>query len=373
MSLHRITTIAGLHRHLEAAMQLEHATIPPYLTALYSIRPGMNAEAFNIIRVVAVEEMLHLTLAGNLLNAVGGKPNLTAKGFVPDYPAFLPDGESDFKASLQPFSKAAIHSFLQIERPAKSAHHETLEVEPLAAGNVAVLERHRSRQGAATLARPVAAAGLRAATVDDNTEEHFFSIGEFYKAIEEGLDALHAEHGDALFCGDPRLQVTGEYYYSGGGELTPVTDLASAKAAIRLISEQGEGYEGEIFDHEGEISHYYRFEQLLLGRYYQRGDDYGKPTGGIVPVDWDAIFPIKTNCKLSDYPAGSDLCRMGEAFNREYATFLGLLTRAFQGEPEVLMQAVGDMFRLKDLIAQLMRQPLGSAGSRHAAPTFEMP
>ena len=32
-----------------------------------------------------------------------------------------------------------------------------------------------------------------------------------------------------------------EYYYSGGGELIAVTDLESARAAIRLISEQGEG------------------------------------------------------------------------------------------------------------------------------------
>jgi hypothetical protein len=231
----------------------------------------------------------------------------------------------------------------------------------------------RPRRGAATLVRPAAAAGLRAARVNDATEEHFFSIGEFYKAIEEGLDALHAEHGDALFCGDPRLQVTGEYYYSGGGALTPVTDLPSAKEAIRLISEQGEGYEGGIFDGEGEISHYYRFEQLLLGRYYRPGDDYGNPTGGVVPVDWDAIYPIKANCKLADCPAGSELYRVAEAFNGEYAAFLGLLTRGFRGEPEVLIQAVGDMFRLKDTITQLMRQPLAGLGSLHAAPTFQMP
>ncbi len=32
-------------RYLHAAMQLEHATIPPYLTALYSIHPGTNSDA----------------------------------------------------------------------------------------------------------------------------------------------------------------------------------------------------------------------------------------------------------------------------------------------------------------------------------------
>ena len=78
-------------------MQLEHATIPPYLTALYSIHPGTNADAAHVIRVVAVEEMLHLTLAANVLNAVGGTPDLTAPDFVPTYPAHLPDGEDDFE------------------------------------------------------------------------------------------------------------------------------------------------------------------------------------------------------------------------------------------------------------------------------------
>ena len=55
-------------------MELEHATIPPYLTALYSIHPTPTPTPPHILRVVAVEEMLHLTLVANVLNAVGGSP-----------------------------------------------------------------------------------------------------------------------------------------------------------------------------------------------------------------------------------------------------------------------------------------------------------
>ena len=121
MSLHRIADVAELRRHLEAAMQLEHATIPPYLTALYSIHPGTNTAAYHVIRAVVVEEMLHLTLAANLLNAVGGSPDLTPPGFMPVYPAYLPDGETDFQVDLQGFSRAAIQTFLKIERPARPA------------------------------------------------------------------------------------------------------------------------------------------------------------------------------------------------------------------------------------------------------------
>src|ERR1041385_4990599 len=108
MSSHQIRTVEQLHRYLDVAMQLEHATIPPYLTALYSIHPGSNPDACHVIRTVAVEEMLHLTLAANILNAVGGTPDLTGPDFVPGYPACLPDGETDFKVSRRAFSKTCV-------------------------------------------------------------------------------------------------------------------------------------------------------------------------------------------------------------------------------------------------------------------------
>src|SRR5947209_4499291 len=106
-------------------MMLEHGTIPVYLTALYSLHPGSNSDAFHVIRVVAVEEMLHLTLAANLMNAVGGSPDLTAPGFVPDFPAYLPDGETDFQISRQAFSPECIEMFLNIERPADAPNEES--------------------------------------------------------------------------------------------------------------------------------------------------------------------------------------------------------------------------------------------------------
>jgi Ferritin-like len=42
------TTAVHLYQHLQAAIALEHATLPPYLTALYSIKPGYNQEASTI-------------------------------------------------------------------------------------------------------------------------------------------------------------------------------------------------------------------------------------------------------------------------------------------------------------------------------------
>ncbi|MGO4119361.1 ferritin-like domain-containing protein, partial [Rhizobium ruizarguesonis] len=78
---------------------------------------------------------------------------------------------------------------------------------------------------------------------------HFFIIGEFYSTIAEGIKYLEAEaHGavTTIFTGDMSRQITSEYYYSGGGELFPVTYLKSALEAIDLIIEQGEGDGGGI-------------------------------------------------------------------------------------------------------------------------------
>ncbi len=346
MALPRITDIETLHEYLYAALQLEHATIPPYLTALYSIHPGTNLDAVMVIRVVAVEEMLHLTLAANVLNATGGTPDLSGPGFVPSYPAYLPDGEDDFQVDLQRFSPDGVEMFLKIERPGAAPEEEA---------RVRVHDSSRS---------------LLAAPGDDSMR--FFSIGEFYEEIRRGLEHLHGELGDGLFSGDPKRQVTPEYYYSGGGEIVPVTDLASASEALELIAEQGEGLGGKIYDEEGEIAHYYRFEQLKLGRYYQPGDTAGSPSGPELSVDWDAVYPVKTNVVLGDLRDAPGLHAAAAKFNEHYADFLGLLTRSYTGEPALLIDAVTEMFRLRDEMLSLFRHPMPGPDGLTAGPTFEL-
>jgi hypothetical protein len=346
VALPRITTVESLHEYLYAALQLEHATIPPYLTALYSIHPRTNLDAVMVIRVVVVEEMLHLTLAANVLNATGGTPDLTGPGFVPSFPAYLPDAEDDFQVDLQRFSPDAVETFLKIERPGAAPEEEA---------------RVRAHDGPRSLLAAPGEGSMR-----------FFSIGEFYEEIRRGLEHLHGELGDGLFSGDPQRQVTPEYYYSGGGEIVPVTDLASASAALELIAEQGEGLGGAIYDNEGEIAHYYRFEQLKLGRYYQPGDTAGSPSGPELSVDWDAVYPVKTNVVLDDLRAAPELHASAAAFNERYADFLGLLTRAYTGEPALLIDAVAEMFRLRDGMLSLIRNPMPGADGLTAAPTFQI-
>ncbi len=346
-----ITTIDDLNTYLRAALQLEHATIPPYLTALYSLHPESNSDARHILRVVVVEEMLHLTLVANLMNAVGGKPDLTQAGFVPDYPVCLPDGERDFQVSLQPFCGGAVRTFLNIERPRQAPSHEARLV-------------RRTRPARQLLAvRPA------------DPAMQYYSIGEFYAEITHGVQYLHAKYADegkALFIGDLARQVTSEYFYSGGGEAIPITDLSSAMAALSLIAEQGEGLGGGIFDGAGELAHYYRFEQLQRGQYYAKGDKPGQPSGPPLEIDWDAVYPVATDAKLANYPEGSQLHAAAREFNESYAGFLEFVTRAFNGRPELLLEAVWRMFRLRDDMNRLIRNPIPGVLGVHAGPTFEL-
>jgi hypothetical protein len=359
MPTNHITTVEELHDYLHVAMQLEHATIPPYLLALYSIHPDTNPDATRILRVVVVEEMLHLTLASNILTAVNGKPDLTVPGFVPRYPATLPDGEKDFTVSLRPFSCAALDTFLSIERPKRtpSGGHK--------------LVRRGARKMAFTLRHPR----------EDGLS--YYSIGEFYGAIAEGLKYLDAVGGIAtpLFCGDRKKQVCPEpgYYYSGGAKLVEVTDLNSALTAVNTIIEQGEGFDRGIFSAEGELSHDFRFEQLKLGRYYLAKNAEGKPdvpghpTGPELKIDWDAVYPTKVNARLSDYVDYPELHDAAVAFNQEYAGFLSALTKAFNGEPDLLKtEAVPKMFALRNKMLQLIHVPMPGATGFNAAPTFEL-
>src|SRR5258708_19761086 len=109
---------ATLLTWLQKALELELATIPPYLVALLSIKLPANREAAELIRSVMVEEMLHLALVANVLNAVGGPPRL-GPAVIPRFPlemkfkgdAFL---DRPFPFTLQPFHSPATSTFLII-------------------------------------------------------------------------------------------------------------------------------------------------------------------------------------------------------------------------------------------------------------------
>lgn len=341
--------IQRLRDLLQAAVELELATIPAYLCALYSLRPGSNDEASLIIRSVVVEEMLHMVLAANVLNAVGGQPLVTG-GHVPRYPHELPDGTV---VDLLPFCPAGVEEFLKVENP-RYDHHPLDPGHPLVAGRRPQLYRARA---ASVMGKPT-------------------TIGAFYAEIIDDLNRAAATLGeDALFCGDPARQVTSEYYYAGGGSVLPVKDLASAIAVLTEIVDQGEGDLASMYDADGDLGHYYRFKQIASDRIYLPADDAGEPSGPPIGVDYGAAYPMIANPRGDDY-ADPELRSASDAVNRTWSGLLRDIEAGFNGRPEALLAAVPAMFRLRDQALVLLANPLPGGGpkyptTRHAGPTFE--
>jgi CDGSH-type Zn-finger protein len=332
----RITTLDDLREHLQWAIELEHATLPPYLCALYSLDPERNPEAVEVVASVFAEEMLHLALAANLLNAVGGRPRLDAPQMLPPHPRRLPHGDPSLELSLLPFGPEALDMFLRIEQPAPPG------------------------------APPEG--------------DRYETIGQFYAAIEQGLRHLCGRLGEpAVFSGDPAHQVTAGHFRTTAGRLITVTDLASALAALEEIVEQGEGTSrGEVWDGDqdvfhpdrDEVGHFYRFQELKLGRRYQRGDTpQSGPSGEVVAVDFAAVHPMRHNPRLADHAPGTAVRAAQGKFNHTYCTVLHLLEQAFNGSPKLLPVAVATMFTLKAQAQALIAMP--DEDGTTAGPTFE--
>ncbi|MBC9909756.1 ferritin-like domain-containing protein [Chitinophaga varians] len=331
---------------LQKAIELELATIPPYLTALFSIRPGTNAMAASIIRSVVMEEMLHLLLAGNLLSAVGGSVKL-GKNNIPVYPVQMEFQGKQFKnrqfdIHLAAFSEDTISVFLQIELPD--------------GWGVPQLEF-------------------------DKITVPGFTIGEFYRGIKDDLAHLCNTYGEQnVFTGKKEHQVSEEYFWRGGGTPIIIANLATAAAAIDLIIEQGEGTTEPIavkafsFAATDEVPHYFRFNEIYHGRLYSQQDDpHLPPTGAVIDIDYQAVFPIKTSCKSSDLRQFPELDYLNNLFNNNYATMLSQLEEGFNGNPAAFYTAIlNGMHKLSPLAYNLVQLPIpGDPKGRHAAPSFE--
>ncbi|MEQ9245668.1 MAG: ferritin-like domain-containing protein, partial [Nitratireductor sp.] len=80
-----------LKNALQVAIQLELATLPPYLTAYWTIKDARHYVKRSM-KEIWREEMNHFGLACNALVAIGGTPLLTDSVVVPIYPGPLPGG-----------------------------------------------------------------------------------------------------------------------------------------------------------------------------------------------------------------------------------------------------------------------------------------
>jgi rubrerythrin len=322
-----LSTQAEVHEALQYAIKLEHATIPPYLTALYSLKPEANQAIARLLEGIVFEEMQHMTLAANMLNAIGGQPTIDSPDFIPQYPGGLPFHIGDrngrkFEVPLASFSLELVeNAFMRIEEPDEPINF------------------------------PVATAMF------ELIRQEFSTIGDFYRALRS---ALRSE----WFTGDQARQVA--------GIVKPVVTLADAQAAIDRIVEQGEGTTKSPLGGQGELAHYYRFAEIFHQRTLipdnsvQAGFSY---SGAPIPFDPGGVLPILKNPKSSLYPPNTRQRVASDVFNQIYSNLLRALQITFNGQPDYLDTAIGLMFDLKLQAINLMSIPIDA--NTTAGPCYE--
>jgi hypothetical protein len=320
---------AELHIWLQKAIELEHSTIPPYLTALFSLKPGSNDEIARLIHSIVAEEMLHMTIAGNILIAIKGHPSINGTDFIPKYPGPLPMsiGGTDFIVGIEAFSMALVENiFMKIEEP-----EDPIPVE-----------------------RPLAAA------LPD-----FATIGEFYDALKKKLAAF----GDSIFKVPPSQQVL---QWFDTARLFPIVDVASANHGIDIIVREGEGTTTDPFQLPGDPAHYYKFGEIAAGRRIITKPGGGYIYGGApVPFDPAGVYPMKPNPKLADFAPHTQARSRAQEFDLAYSSLLNALHTAFNGQPQQINAAIGLMYELKMIAVSLMQTPAGDGSNMTAGPTFQ--
>ena len=357
-----IANLDDLHDHLQYAIGIELTTIPAYLCALYSIDPGTNTAAYEVIQSVVLEEMLHMGLAANVLNAIGGVPSTDPVGDgpspVPSYPTSVPFISRIPTIHLQAFSPQAIDEFIAIESPDSAEAH---------------------------------------------VGEQYGSIGAFYTAIESGLHRLCSPGVfEAARSIRPGCQLTSGDYYGGAGRMIEVLDLESALEALAMIVREGEGVPAAILEEkavehaiEGAAmlarpqtklgvddrdtlrfgwkmySHYARFLQLRTERYFLPnqfiGDD---PAGDVLPIDWRSVRPMTPNPKADSF-LDTWAHQPMVACNETYTSLVNAVYQTFNGNSRAMGEAVEAMYELKYLSLSLLNMPAPGDRLRTLGPGFE--
>lgn len=314
-----INTPDDLREHLRLAIQVELATIPPYLFAMYSIEDA-TSECALLIRSIVAEEMLHAVLASNVLLALGGNPRFDTTELIPSYPGLIPHHRPPLELNLEPCSLELVRDvFMRIEQP------ETRGPLP--------------------------------------ESDDFETLGQFYHALEAGIVELSQTHD--LFSdpqadrqlADPAFYAPVAYDAADSGGLSLVDNLESALAAIEVIVHQGEGLSTERWadpDHQ-ELTHHHKLLQISNG------------TSSL-----GAVRALLPNPRTIDYP--EELRAVSDLFNAGYRHLFFILDELFSpGEDKLgavrrMYLVMGEVLAV--LANFLVRRPV--AGDRFAGPTFEI-
>lgn len=304
--------VEWLKRSLQVAIEVELATIPPYLCAMWSI-VDLDHDVRYDIRPIVLQEMLHMGLACNMLTTLGGTPNLNSPCAVPTYPGPLPgDVRPQLLVWLAGFSRAMVRAvFMEIEQP---------EHEPVARF----------------------------------LGQSYPTIGAFYSAI-----------GAAFANVDPSCITGARQRTNAGLNLVAIRSAADAAAAIKTIKEQGEGTSEDPFPSgmPSTRAHYYRFAELYHGQRLIEVDGRWQYAGPEVPLP--EAYPM-VEVPPGGYPES-------RSFDALYTSVLDDLQAAWQHDDQAAFdRSVNTMqLRLEEPARELMRRPLPS-GVGNYGPSFQI-
>jgi len=320
---------------LSQACELEHGLMCEYLFAQFSLKrtpeEGLSGGQLDkvgawekVLIDVIKQEMLHLALATNLLTALGAAPHLHRPNF-PILSRWYPPG---VQIALVPFGEPALRHFIYLERP------EGMDLDD-AEGFTAAAQ-----------AQPLTGTDSLMAVPED-----YRTVGHLYRGIEQGLERLVELHGEArVFIGPPEAQATTAVFE--WPQLTAVTDLASAKAAIELIVEQGEGTRGDWRD-----AHFGRFVALLEDYQSVRAAEPDfQPARPVEPAYVRRPPDVEAETVTITDPLTAEVA---DLFNAVYETTLQALSRYFVHSGETDDQVSTLATTAKHLMNWVLR-PLGS-------------
>jgi rubrerythrin len=338
----RIENRAQLIYLLTEAAELEHNILCCYLFNAFSMKDDTNEgvteeqlarirEWRALIMEVAVEEMIHLASACNLLTAVGGAPQLRRPS-LPTSPRAYPDV---FKLALVPFSLQALEIFMDIERP-----------EGLPPINPALAEDEDKEDDFS----------LGSIGAIFSSEREYKTQGSLYRGIEDGIHYLAQKYGEeGLFIGPADAQTADKYFGNYPG-LIPVTNLESALEAINVIVEQGEGAAIETED-----SHYSKFRRIYLDyKDILKTDPNFQPARPVAPNPYATLptdKPDTSELAVIEDPMTKDLANLFDGCYELMVQMLGrLFVHAEETESELISLANTTLGIMVDVIV-----PLGSA------------
>lgn len=319
-----------LHVYLQNAIELEHSTIPPYLTAMFSLRSGTNHRIGTLIRSIVIQEMLHMSIAANILIAIGGRPQINNPAFIPKYPGPLPMDIGGLIVGIEAFSMPVVkQTFMAIEQPEDEI--------------------------------PVRTPGLLEAA------ETYATIGEFYDAIKAQIRAL----GPSIFVNPTAPpQVVAPHWFPPD-KLYPITGPDSACRAIDLIKLEGEGTALTPYQSPDDPAHFYKFGSIVAGRELVTTPTGYAYAGAAIPFDPDGIWPLKPNCTIAEFAVGTQARNRIEQFAWNYSSLLNALHDAFNGEPARLDAAIGAMYDLRVVAVAMMQTVADPQTGQTVGPSYE--